>query len=109
MQRKRSGASANVRFASESGSRRTTITSITEESSSARSSSIGTPVDTGRPIYEIWEPPEETVLDHYKPTDGLGNFYHISYYRFRNALQWHYNTSKSDLIIEYFQNVPNAV
>ncbi|CAE6428853.1 unnamed protein product [Rhizoctonia solani] len=68
MQRKRSGASANVRFASEVGSRRTTITSITEEGSSARSSSIDVP--PGRPIYEIWEPPEETVLDHHKSIDG---------------------------------------
>ncbi|CAE6457764.1 unnamed protein product [Rhizoctonia solani] len=74
MQRKRSGASANVRFASEAGSRRTTVTSITEEGSSARTSSIDVAqVDAaGRPIYELWEPPEETVLDHCKPINEQG-------------------------------------
>ncbi|CUA76834.1 hypothetical protein RSOLAG22IIIB_02310 [Rhizoctonia solani] len=74
MQRKRSGASGNVRFASEAGSRRTTITSITEEGSSARSSSIDVaPVGAaGRPIYEIWEPPEETVLEHHKTINEQG-------------------------------------
>ncbi|CEL57844.1 hypothetical protein RSOLAG1IB_02588 [Rhizoctonia solani AG-1 IB] len=72
MQRKRSGASANVRFASQASSRRTTITSITEEGSSARTSSIDVaPVDAaGRSLYEIWEPPEETVLDHYNEEHG---------------------------------------
>ncbi|KAH7344870.1 hypothetical protein B0J17DRAFT_702425 [Rhizoctonia solani] len=74
MQRKRSGASANVRFASEAGSRRTTVTSITEEGSSARTSSIDVAQvnAAGRPIYELWEPPEETVLDHYKPINEQG-------------------------------------
>ncbi|KAF8760948.1 Phosphate acyltransferase [Rhizoctonia solani] len=74
MQRKRSGASPNVRFASQASSRRTTITSITEEGSSARTSSIDVaPVDAaGRPIYEIWEPPEETVLEHYNNEQEKG-------------------------------------
>ncbi|CAE6400263.1 unnamed protein product [Rhizoctonia solani] len=72
MQRKRSGASANVRFASQASSRRTTITSITEEGSSARTSSIDVaPVDAaGQPIYELWEPPEETILNHYNDEKG---------------------------------------
>jgi hypothetical protein len=38
--------------------------------SSARTSSVTGAPAAGQPMYEIWEPPDETVLDHYKSLPG---------------------------------------